>query len=47
MAISVYDDRLSGTDGYKPCATVTWSFTTDESGDVTEQTSDIINGQIN
>ena len=46
MTITVYDERLSGTDGYKPVATITWSFTTDASGDVTEQTSATINGQI-
>ena len=33
--------------GYKPCATLAWSFITDASGDVTEQTSIIINGRIN
>ena len=46
MAITIYDDRLSGTDGYKPCATITWSFTTDASGNVTEETTATINGQI-
>ena len=46
MTISVYDERLTGTDGYKPCATITWSFTTDASGDVTEETTATINGQI-
>ena len=46
MTITIYDERLSATNGYKPCATLTWSFTTDGSGDVTEQTSATINGQI-
>jgi hypothetical protein len=46
MTITVYDDRLSGTSGYEPCATITWSFTTDASGDVTEETTATINGQI-
>ena len=46
MTITVYDNRLSGSDGYKPVATVTWSFTTDGSGDVTEQSDATINGQI-
>ena len=46
MTITVYDARLSGTSGYKPVATVTWAFTTDGSGDVTEQTSATINGQL-
>ena len=44
--MTVYDDRLSGTSGYEPCATITWSFTTDASGDVTEETTATINGQI-
>ena len=47
MTITISDERLSGAYGYKPCATLTWSFTTDASGDVTEQTSIIINGGIN
>jgi hypothetical protein len=46
MTISIYDERLSGTNGYEPCAVVTWTFTTDASGDVTEQTSTKINGQV-
>lgn len=46
MAITVYDERLSGTAGYKPVATITWPFTTDSSGDVTEETTATINGQI-
>lgn len=46
MTISIYDNRLVGTDGYKPVATLTWTFTTDGSGDVTEQTSVVINGQV-
>jgi hypothetical protein len=47
MTITIYDERLSGAYGYKPCTTLTWPFTTDASGDVTEQTSVIINGGIN
>lgn len=43
---SIYDNRLVGTDGYKPVAVITWSFTTDASGDFTEQTTAIINGGI-
>ena len=46
MTISTYDNRLVGSDGYKPVATLTWTFTTDGSGDVAEQTSVVINGQI-
>ena len=46
MTITAYDERLSATDGYKPCATITWSFTTDASGDVTEESASTINGQI-
>lgn len=46
MPITVYDERLTGTDGYKPCASITWTFTTDGSGDVTEETTATINGQI-
>ena len=46
MAITVYDERLTGTNGYKPCATLTWSFTTDASGDITEESTVTINGQI-
>jgi len=46
MTISIYDNRLVGTDGYKPVATITWTFTTDAAGDVAEQTSVVINGQI-
>ena len=47
MTITIYDERLSGAYGYKPGAIITWSFTTDASGDVTEQTSVIINGRSN
>ena len=47
MAITVYDERSSIMDGFKPCVAITWSFTTDASGDVTEQTSILINGGIN
>jgi hypothetical protein len=46
MTISIYDERLTATNGYKPCAVVTWTFTTDASGDVTEQTSATLNGQV-
>lgn len=46
MAIAVYDNRLSGSDGYEPCATITWSFITDAAGDVTAETTATINGQI-
>lgn len=46
MTITVYDNRLSAADGYKPVATATWPFTTDVSGDVTEETTATINGQI-
>jgi hypothetical protein len=46
MTISIYDERLTATNGYKPCAVVTWTFTTDASGDVTEETSATLNGQV-
>ena len=46
MAITEYDERLTGTGGYKPCATLTWQFTTDASGDITQESTATINGQI-
>ena len=45
MPITEYDERLSPSD-YKPCAMVRWAFTTDASGDVSEETTATINGQI-
>ena len=45
MGFVVYDDRLDGAAGYKPVATVTWSFTTDGAGDASE-VSAVVNGQF-
>ena len=45
MAITEYDERLSGTKGYEPCAFITWAFTTDADGDASEQ-SETPNGRI-
>jgi len=46
MGITINNERLSGAGGYEPCATVTWAFTTDADGDVTEESA-TVNGQIN
>ena len=46
MAITIQDERLSGTRGAKkPCAVITWPFTTDVSGDASEE-SITLNGRI-
>lgn len=45
MAITVNDERLSGTRGYEPCAVITCPFTTDAAGDASEQ-SETLNGRI-
>lgn len=45
MAITKYDERLSGTRGYEPCAVITWPFTTDAGGDTSEQ-SETLNGRV-
>ena len=46
MAITIQDERLSGTRGAKkPCAVITWPFTTDVSGDASEETEKL-NGKI-
>ena len=47
MTIKVYDNRLSGVNGYEPSAVITWTFTTDSGGNATEQTSRKQNGRIN
>lgn len=45
MAITEEDDRLGGTHGKKPIACITYSFTTDGSGDASEQ-SELLNGKV-
>lgn len=44
--ITEYDERLSGTRGYEPCAVITWAFTTDADGDASKQ-SETLNGRVN
>lgn len=46
MAITEEDDRLGGTHGKKPIVCITYSFTTDGSGDASEQ-SELLNGRVN
>ena len=46
MAITVYNERLSGAKGYEPVALITWAFTTDADGNASEESA-TVNGQIN
>lgn len=46
MAITVYNERLSGAKGYEPVVLISYAFTTDADGDASEATA-TVNGRIN
>lgn len=46
MTITVYNERLSGANGYEPVALISYAFTTNGDGDASEESA-TVNGRVN